>query len=135
MDDIIGKIGELLSDKESMKQLSELASMFMNDSSDSSSEQDSKDKSGSESSESCDVESDGEESASSSGGFDFGMLFRLQEIMGSFSQKDINSELLMALKPHLSEERQEKVDKAVKLLRLLAVFSILKESGILEDLL
>ncbi len=131
MEDIIGKIGELLSDKESMKQLSELAQMF------TSQEQSDCDEAENEQADcSCEGgESNDSSESSSSGGFDFGMLFRLQEIMGTFSQKDKNSELLMALKPHLSEERQEKVDKAVKLLRLLAVFSILKESGILEDIL
>jgi len=41
----------------------------------------------------------------------------------------------MGLEPHLCQGRQEKGDKGVKLLRLLAVFSILKESGILEDIL
>lgn len=132
MEDIIGKIGELLSDKESMQQLSELAQMFT--------AQEQTECEDEAENEQADCKSEGDESDNSSedsstGGFDFGMLFRLQEIMGTFSQKDKNSELLMALKPHLCEERQEKVDKAVKLLRLLAVFSILKESGILEDIL
>lgn len=132
MEDIIGKIGELLSDKESMQQLSELAQMFT-----SQEQTECVDEAENEQAD-CKCkgdESDNSSEDSSTGGFDFGMLFRLQEIMGTFSQRDKNSELLMALKPHLCEERQEKVDKAVKLLRLLAVFSILKESGILEDIL
>jgi len=85
VEDIIGKIGELLSDKESMQQLSELAQMFTsqeqtecedeaeNEQTDCKSERD---------------ESDNCSEDSSTGGFDFGMLFRLQEIMGTFSQKD-----------------------------------------------
>ena len=132
MEDIIGKIGELLSDKESMQQLSELAQMF------TAQEQTERENEAENEQADCKCkgdESDNSSEDSSTGGFDFGMLFRLQEIMGTFSQRDKNSELLMALKPHLCEERQEKVDKAVKLLRLLAVFSILKESGILEDIL
>ena len=43
-------------------------------------------------------------------------------------------ELLLALKPHLKEEKQKKVDKAVKILKLIAVWNIAKESGMLEDL-
>ena len=42
---------------------------------------------------------------------------------------------LLALKPHLREERQKKVEKAVKMLKLLSIWSMLKESGMLKDFL
>ncbi len=48
---------------------------------------------------------------------------------------DDRSRLLLALRPHLSEDRREKVDKAVKLLRLASVVPLLKESGMLSDIL
>ena len=35
----------------------------------------------------------------------------------------------------LKEERQAKVDKAVKMLKLFAVWSVLKDSGLLKDFL
>ena len=41
----------------------------------------------------------------------------------------------MALRPHLKTDRQKKVDQAVKLLKLYAVFSAVKENGLLQDLL
>ncbi len=126
------KIGELLSDEESVKQLSELARMFMadnsfgqdKDESDCSSENDTEDSDGN-----CSGDDD------IFGGFDLGSLMKLQGIVGAMTQKDKNSELLLALKPHLSSEKQEKVDKAIKLLRLLAVWNIVKESGMLKDFL
>ena len=131
----MGKIGELLSDEESVKQLSELAQMLMTE---TASGQESGE---TEESSSNDNDSSGENAESSedggafSGGFDLGALMKLQGIMGAMTQKDKNSELLLALKPHLREERQEKVDKAIKMLKLLAVWNIIKDSGMLKDLL
>ena len=40
--------------------------------------------------------------------------------------------LLYALKPHLSSEKQSRVDKAVKMLKLLSLAPLLKNMGILE---
>lgn len=51
------------------------------------------------------------------------------------SGNDDRSRLLLALRPHLSEERRERVDKAVRLLRLWSVVPLLKDSGILSDIL
>ncbi len=48
---------------------------------------------------------------------------------------DERSRLLLALRPHLGEERRARVDKAIKLLRLASVMPLLKESGILNDIL
>lgn len=125
MSDIMGKIGEILSDEESVKQLSELAQMLMSEtnseSSDNSTEQDSS------------AEASGDSSLFN--GLDFSLLTKLQGLMGAMSQKDKNSELLLALKPHLSEEKQERVDKVIKILKLLAVWNIVKESGMLKDFL
>ena len=60
---------------------------------------------------------------------------KIAGLAGALSQKDKNAELLLALKPHLSEERQKKVDKAVKLLKLIAIWNMAKENGLLSDLL
>ena len=123
MEDIMGKLGELLSDEESVRQLSELAQMLTSEGAD-----------GSDGGES----SDGDNPAESSGNAgtpDFGALMKLTGLFGAVSQTDKNAELLMALKPHLSPERQKKVDKAIKLLKLIAVWNIAKDSGLLNDLL
>ncbi len=120
MDDVMGKIGELLSDEESVKQLSELAQMFMSDSGAP------EEKSGSSSSEGQQQES---------GGFDVGSIMKLTGLLGSVSQSDKNTELLLALRPHLREEKQKRVDKAVKLLKVIAVWNLAKESGLLNDLI
>ena len=67
-------------------------------------------------------------------GFDIGTLMQLQGLMQSVSSNDKNTELLLALKPHLKEDKQVKVDKAVKLLKLLALWTVVKESGLLNSI-
>lgn len=126
MDDVMGKIGELLSDEESVRQLSELAQMLMGDSSSSSSPEENSGE-GEES-----VSSDS--SASENGLPDIGSLLKLTGLMSSVSQNDKNTELLLALRPHLKEEKQKRIDKAIKLLKLIAIWNMAKESGILKDL-
>lgn len=50
-------------------------------------------------------------------------------------KNDSRTQLLLALKPHLSEPKQAKVDTAVKILRLLDLLPYLKESGVLNLLM
>ena len=45
-------------------------------------------------------------------------------------KQDDRSQLLMALRPHLSPARQERVDQAVKILRILDTIPLLKDSGL-----
>lgn len=119
MDDLLGRMQSVLSDPESMEQLKELASLLGEaDSEESSSQQ---------------PEQTSEESESG-GGFDIGMLMQLSSLMGSTGQ-DEDAALLLALKPHLREERQKKVDRALKLMKLLSVWKTLKDTGMLKDFL
>lgn len=119
------KISGLLSDEESVRQLSELAKMFMSESGEEAPEGEA-----AETSESPDSSDGG-----GAGGMpDIDTLLKLTSLAGAFTQNDRNTELLMALKPHLGEGKQKKVDKAVKLLRLIAVWNIAKESGLLKDM-
>ena len=66
--------------------------------------------------------------------FDLSKLLMIGQVKSSVFLS-LDTELLLALRPLLKEERQEKVDKAVKILKLLAVWSVLKDSGILSDIL
>ena len=126
MDDLMGMMQELLSDPESMKQIQELTQMLQSESGDSE-----------DSAQSAQAETQGEQAEGEGGGagFDFGMLFKLQQLMQATAGEDKDAELLLALKPHLKEERQKKVDKAVKILKLLSIWSILRDSGMLKDFL
>lgn len=117
MDDLNGKIQELLSDPESMQQISELAAMFQG---------------GGDAGAQPTVPA-----APSPGGelFDPAMLMKLSELMRTQSQPDNNAALLLALKPHLGAQRQSRVDKALRLLRLYSMWKAAKASGMLENLI
>lgn len=45
---------------------------------------------------------------------------------------DSRTQLLSALKPHLSEPKREKVDTAIKILRLLELLPLIKDTGLLN---
>lgn len=127
MDDMLGKMGAILSDPESLQQLQELAQMLQQDGDSESSHENAP------SEEKKPSESDAKENGDN-GGFDFSMLLRVQELMGTMQNNDDDTKLLLALRPHLKEQRQKKVDQAVKMLKLYAVFSAVKENGLLQEL-
>jgi hypothetical protein len=116
------KIGELLSDEESVRQLSELAQMMMNgsDTTDEPSEQE---------------EVHEEEIKPDGGGIDIGMIMKIGEIMNAMKSQDKNTQLLLALKPHLKAEKQNRIDKAIRFLRLSVVMGVIKDSGMLKELM
>ena len=58
----------------------------------------------------------------------------LQGVMLRLNQPDKNVDLLRALKPHFSPERGARVDNAIRLMQLISLLPILRESGILGDL-
>ena len=59
----------------------------------------------------------------------------LFSVMGKLSTDDERTALLKALKPLLSESRRKKADEAIKILRLVSLLPLLRESGLLEKLL
>jgi len=139
MDDVMGKVGKLLSDEESVKQITEIAQMLMSsndkptESVGVSEETDEVKGSPSDDCSQQDTETSKNEDDNLFGGFDFSMLFKIQEIMNFMNQKDKNADLLIALKPHMNSERKQKIDKAVKLMKLVSIWGVLKDMGILKE--
>lgn len=129
MDDIAEKIQSLLSDEESMKQIRELAAMFSSGNMGDGSSPDGGDDSGENFSG-----AGGTCSESSSDDFPNINFAAIMQLIGTMSQSDKNCDLLIALKPHLCVERQVKIDKAVKLLKLYNLFVTARDSGLLNDL-
>lgn len=62
-------------------------------------------------------------------GMDFSSFAKIASIMSALSgpQNDPRCDLLEALRPMLSDSRQQKIDQAVKMLHLLAVLPKLRE--------
>ncbi|MCM1530034.1 MAG: hypothetical protein NC093_08585 [Alistipes sp.] len=117
----MNKLTELLSDEESMRQIRELAEMLSKGDTDGIEEQEEAPD------ESPETEAFGDMP-------DIETMMKLTSLMGKLNESDENTGLLLALKPHLSEKRRQRVDKAVKLLRLMAVFDMARESGMLGEM-
>lgn len=114
----MSKISELLSDEESVRQIAELARMF---------------KSGEFNQETVKYETD-ENCSTDDGMPDIEQIMKLISLVGTFNSQDKNTELLLALRPHLREEKQQKLDNALKMLKIIAVYNIAKESGLINNL-
>lgn len=75
----------------------------------------------------------------SGGGLSLPEGFDPAKLMGVFSALsksggDDRTALLLALKPHLAPERRERVDKAVKLLKIASLLPVLRDEGLLDML-
>lgn len=66
-------------------------------------------------------------------GIDPEMMMKFGKIFSEINKGDKNTELLMALKPHLQAENQHKVDNAMKIARLVSLFPHIKESGMFDN--
>lgn len=61
-------------------------------------------------------------------GFDFDMIMKAKAIFEKMNNTpNKNVDLIMALKPHLSPETQNKADQALRILKLFEVLPLLKE--------
>lgn len=68
------------------------------------------------------------------GDIDIEGIMKLGEMLSSMNKQDKNTQLLLALKPHLRPENRQKADNAIKLLKILNILPLLKESGIIDGL-
>ena len=58
-------------------------------------------------------------------------IMRIASVLGK-EQSDSRIDLLRALKPHLSEERQKKCDNAIKMLKMVKLLPLIKDSGLFD---
>jgi len=63
------------------------------------------------------------------------MVTRIAPLLSKVNQEDDSTRLLQALRPLLSETRRKKVDEAMKILQMMRLLPLLKESGIFSGLL
>ena len=115
MDDIAGKLSEFLSDPDSISKLRVVAENIL----------------GNQNEQAPSQGSSSNEQFSLPDGFDIGKMMGLISAFKAQNQ-DHRSQLLLALKPHLSEPRREKIDHAVKLLKIISLLPILREQGLLD---
>ena len=109
MDGLSSKLSSLLNDPEGLNQIKELASSLLGEGDNAKNEKN--------------EQPSGNEIAA--------IMQVLQALKGA---NDKSVELLLALRPLLSFERQTRLDTAIKLLTIYSVLPLLKDSNILGDL-
>ena len=60
---------------------------------------------------------------------------RLAPLLSQINREDDSTRLLQALRPLLSDKRQKKLDEAVKILQMMRLMPLLKDSGLFSGLL
>lgn len=127
MDDIASKITELLNDPEGMQKISSMANTLMQSNNDNTNNI-------------SDIISavttkQNEDNSADNFSIDpmqMGNIMKMMSLIKKQNTDDDNTRLLLALKPHLSDERKKKVDKALSLLKIAKLLPVLKESGIMN---
>ena len=116
MDDLTQKITSILNDPESLETIKSIADSLMGDNDSKSAQPEA-------------VTPDLSSIFNSVTPDQMGGIMRIMSALNSKGNDD-RTALLLALKPHLSPTRRDRVDKAVKLLKLAAVMPLVTESGI-----
>lgn len=115
MDNLSEKLAGILNDPESLERIKKMAEGLLGE-----------------------KEPEPEPPSSAGGGFpDVSELAGMMKVLSGLKNtgEDDRTRLLLALRPHLSEPRQQKVDTAVKILRVIDLLPALRESGLLGKLL
>lgn len=134
MDNLSKMLSDILADEKSRNMLSELAeSLGLSNSQNEEPQKNNLDLSMLSSllSSSNDEDKGGEDS------FDINpeMIMKITGALSSLKTDDKDVTLLRAIKPFISDERKHKVDEAVKILKLLSLLPLLKDSGFLGGIL
>ncbi|MCL2088551.1 MAG: hypothetical protein FWH14_03620 [Oscillospiraceae bacterium] len=139
MEDLANKIQELLGSEDGMAKIQSVAQMFGAGSGGSGAEGNGLDLSalsgllGGSGGEQTEEKPSG--GIPDLGGIDINMLMNIQKIMSAMNSDDKNIHLIKALKPHLSDDRRKKADDAMKIMQLISLLPMLKESGLFGNLL
>lgn len=127
MDDIVSKLQGVLGDENAMAQISELAKMLS-----SSSEPEQQNGGSNEGlSQLSSLLGGSPPPGQQSGGIDPATMLKLGSVISAATSNDDSVNLLLALKPMVSKEKQAKIDRVISVFRLLAAYPALKESGLL----
>ena len=117
MDDLSAKLAELLNDPESMNRVRQMAENILGESGgDPPSPEPPGDLSG---------------IGKMLGGGELNSIISVISKMKSASD-DSRVQLISALRPHLSEERKKRADTAIKILKLLDLLPLIKDSGLMN---
>lgn len=108
-EDLSAKIGKLLSDPESMKEIEELASLL------------------GEKEPGIHKKPETPDIGSLLGADQLSSLMKLAPVLGTLSKEDDTTRLLQAIRPFLGEDRRRKLDEAQKMLKMMKLLPLLKD--------
>lgn len=130
MDDIVAELSSFIESKEGMDTIKNLASSLMSGDGDVSSMLSSLMSNGADNV----ISPPKKEEPADLPGFAPDQLASIMSIMSAFNNSgdDTRTRLLLALKPHLSEKRRERVDRAIKLMKLISIMPLITESGLFK---
>lgn len=143
MDDLAGKLNELLNSPEGMAQIQNLAQMLgQNQQEDASPAPSSPPPANNGASLGALSSLLGGMGGSPAGGAGalpdantLQMVTRLAPMLSAARQEDDSTRLLRALRPLLGPERQKKLDEAIRLLQMMRMLPLLRKSGLLSSFL
>lgn len=124
MDDLTNKLMELLANKENLKNIKSLSNIINSSTEDSSTQSD---KSELEKPVEHQIKESQNEIVSTDA---VQAIMKLMPLLSSINKEDNNTRLLAALRPHLSEKRQVKLDESIKMMQMFKILPILKSEGI-----
>ena len=130
MENISDKLQALLSDEEGIKQLQSLYEILSGEKKKDKEDDVSENENISAEDSSC---TENEESQEDD--FDFSTFFQLQSLLDAGNTENKNTALIVALKPYLSYDKQMRADKAIKILNIIEAAAVLRESGLLNNIL
>ncbi len=130
MDDIVAELSSFIESKEGMDTIKNLASSLMSGDGDVSSMLSSLMSNGADNV----ISPPKKEEPADLPSFAPDQLASIMSIMSAFNNSgdDTRTRLLLALKPHLSEKRRERVDRAIKLMKLISIMPLITESGLFK---
>jgi len=123
MDDVFQKLNSIISDKETADNLKNIINNFNTSSTNSSQAfDDEKDKT---------YQNNTKNNSSDIPNFDINTIIKLKNLMDKFnnSNNDSRANLLLALKPYLTDSKKEKIDLYIKFLKILNVAEALDLDG------
>lgn len=148
MDDVLGKVQEILGDPQKLEGFKNLASALLNNNQEACNEQHIN---GENKNEMPDVENILKEFVSNSGKqnsqqnssnqmndnlnipLNMDLILKIQNAMAAMNKNDKNIEFLRSLRMLLGDEKKQKVDSAIKIVRLVKLMPLIKDLNLLKD--
>ncbi len=125
MDDLGSKIAQILSDEKALEQIQELSSMF--------SLPDSPETQVHKKEDTSETNNDMSLMGAFSSPQTLSLISKISPLLADVGKEDDTTRLLKSLRPFLSDKRKQKLDEASKILKMMKLFSLIKDINLLDS--